>query len=327
MDQATSGQPAAEPATGEPQGTQEALSPTETIEKYLRQQSGEQEEQQEPQEGESESEAEQPEEDSVEEDAAPSVEIDPDAKVFDIEGEKLSLNELKSQRMMQADYSKKTAELARQREQLPLEVEKQVKPVVEQYANNMRIMQRAVMELANKEIANVDWNSLAEENPAEFVRMSAKAQQINTVLAAAQEELANAQKAEGEQQARQRRTEIQESLEKLPKVIPGWSDTVYRQVISEGAKLYGFDAETIAAVTDWKVIAALHDAVKYKQLQDTKSLAQKKVVNVPKMLKPGAAQAVSNSGDGDIRNMKAKAAKTGSKEDAIALVQRLMRGK
>jgi hypothetical protein len=333
MDQASLGQVTAEPQSGQSQGTPETLSPVETIERYLKQQSGEQQVPEEQQtEGEQdaeaeESDAEQSDTESAEDEAKRSVDIDPDAKVFEIEGEKLSLNDLKSQRMMQADYSKKTAELARQREQLPQEVQKQVQPVVEQYANNMRIMQRAVWDLANKEIANVDWNTLAEENPAEFVRMSAKAQQVNNVLAAAQEELSNAQQAEAELQAKQRRQEIQESLQQLPKVIPGWDDGTYRQVINEGAKLYGFDPETIAAVTDWKVIAALHDAVKYKQLQDNKTLAQKKVVSVPKMLKPGAAQPAPNQGEGEIKQLKTKARQSGSKEDAVALVQRLMRGK
>jgi hypothetical protein len=96
-------------------------------------------------------------------------------------------------------------------------------------------------------------------------------------------------------------------------------------VLQQGVKLYGLDPKEVSDVVDWQIIHALHDAVQYRKLQDTKALTQKKVVNVPKMLKPGAAQPAKSASD-DISKLKARAKNTGSKEDAVALVTRLMKG-
>lgn len=309
----------------QPQDTPGSLTPVEVVERYLTQQEQpEQEQQAEDQpEGESEEPVAEEEAEPVAEDA---VAIDPEAKVFEVNGKKVSLNELTSGHMMHEDYTRKTQELAQQRASLPQEVRKQVEGVSQEYSKNLQVIQRAVQEIYAKEITGVNWNALAEENPAEFVRLSARAQQVNTVLGAAQEELARVeqQRSQAEQQARQ--AQIQESLEMLPKVIPGWSDSMYQETMSQGSKNFGLDQKDIAAVTDWKILKVLHMANQYMKLQDSKSIVQKKVVTAPKMLKPGTAQPARTASD-DIAKLKAKARSSGSKDDAIALISRLYKGK
>lgn len=277
-----------------------------------------------------------PAEETVEESAADAdtpeeegIAVDPDAKVFEIEGQHYSLNELsqaqKSVKEMQADYTRKTTELARQREQLPLEVHKQVQQTTQAYTENLKVLQRAVSEIYSKELASVNWNTLAEENPAEFVKLSARANQMNTILTATKEELERTSQEQAQAQAAARQAAVQTSLEMLPKVIPGWDEKVYQEVLQQGVKFYGLDPKEISQVVDWQIIHALHDAVQYRKLQDTKGIAQKKVVNAPKMLKPGSAQPAKSNSD-EISKLKARAKNSGSKEDAVALVARLMKG-
>jgi len=323
-------QVAADSARAEqPQVIPGSLSPVEVATRYL-------ENQQQQESPAKQAEEEQPQEESSdpdvgqeaqsEEETVPegSVAIDPDAKVFDVDGQKVSLNDLKSERMMHADYTRKTQEIAQQRAAIPQEVRKQVEAVVQNYAKNLNVISRAVNEIYAKELTGVDWNTLAEQNPAEWARLTQRAQQVQTVLGAAQEELAKVEQQRSFVEQQERQAQIQESVEMLPKVIPGWNDSMYQQTMFDGAKNFGLKAEDIAAVTDWKILKVLHAANQYMKLQDTKSIAQKKVVVAPKMLKPGASQPARTPSD-EIAKLKTRATNSGSKADAVALVARLLR--
>jgi len=225
------------------------------------------------------------------------IELDPDAPLFDMEvavegggreAKKVSLAELQKGYMMQSDYQRKTAEVAREREAIRTEVKKTVDAETDKYIHNIRVFQEAVVKMAAPELGNVNWAELAKDDPARYVELKAKAENVFQVLQSAN--------AEVEKANNQRNAEMQQTLQKqaadavevLKRDVPDWSDELYSGVLDTGVKDYGFTREEMNQVTDPRAIKVLLDAKKYRALQAAKPNVEKKLVAVPKVLKPGS---------------------------------------
>lgn len=261
----------------------------------------------------------------------PSIELDLEAKLFEVEETreggvkekvKYSAKELMAQRMMQADYQRKTAELAREREAVKELVKQQTEPVVSQYQQKLEIFERAVWHSLAPDIQNTDWNKLAIENPAEWAAKRQAVENVTSILQsieAEKQELANQAKAKLlENQQKQ----IQLAKEILQKDIPGWSDETYLNIRKAGVD-YGYTLDEVNQVTDARAIKVLHDAMKYRALQAAKPSVEKKVLNVPKVLKPGSAEKPDPNRE-TLNKAKAQLKKTGRQEDAIAFARLLV---
>jgi hypothetical protein len=226
------------------------------------------------------------------------IEIDLDAKMFEVEETKeggikekvkYSLNELKAQRMMQADYQRKTAELARERESGREQVKQAIDPVVKQYQEQLQYFEKAVWQALAPEMQNTDWNTLAAENPAEWARKMQVVTNVNATLEAIRGENQRLTQAQQQQVGEAQKQQITKARETLQNDIPGWNDEVYRSVLKTGLD-YGYSPDEVNAVTDPRAIKVLNDAMKYRALQAAKPVVEKKIVNVPKVLKPGSAE-------------------------------------
>ena len=80
----------------------------------------------------------------------------------------------------------------------------------------------------------------------------------------------------------------QEARQTLEKDIPGWSDDLYKTLMTAGTE-YGFKAEEIGSWLDPRSIKVLHDAYQFRQSKAklTPPPASKKVAVPPKALRPG----------------------------------------
>lgn len=253
-----------------------------------------------------------------------SIELDPDAKLFEVEETreggvkekvKYSLSELKAQRMMQADYQRKTAELAREREQVKLQID----PVVKQYQERLQTFENALWQAMAPELQNVDMDKLASENPAEWARKMQIASKFQTTLQAIEFEKTKLAETQKQQFTEAQQQQIQKARESLQKDIPGWSDEVYRSVLKTGMD-YDYSAQELNAVTDARAIKVLHDAMKYRQLQAAKPAVEKKVISVPKVVKPGSSEKVDPNRE-ELNKAKAQQRKSGRDEDSRAFAR------
>lgn len=260
-----------------------------------------------------------------------SIELDPDAKLFEVEEMreggtkekvKYSLSELKSQRMMQADYQRKTAELAREREAARESVKQQVEPVVKQYQDRLQTFENALWQAMAPEVQGVDLDRLSRENPAEWAAKMQRIQSFQTTLQAIEFERSKLAETSKQQFQEAQQQQIQKARETLQTEIPGWSDDVYRSVLKTGLD-YGYSAPEVNAVTDPRAIKVLHDAMKYRALQAAKPGMEKKVVSVPKVVKPGSSEKADPNRE-DLQKAKAQLKKTGRQEDAIAYARHLV---
>jgi len=257
----------------------------------------------------------------------PAIEIDPEVPLFDLTvkdvggtdvQKKVSLKELQSGYMMQADYQRKTAEIAKQRAELANEIKAKTEPVVQNYEKQLQVLSTVVSQIAAPELQNVNWLELAKSDPAKFVEMKARADQVNSVLqgiTAEQQKLMN-QRAQEAQQARDRAA--QEAVEVLRRDIPGWNQDKYQSILKGSIEKYGFKPEEVTQVVDPRLVKVLNDALAYQELKSGKPLAEKKVIAKPKVVRPGSPDKDSDQIADRKKEALTKLRKSGDVEDAAA---------
>ncbi len=284
----------------------------------------------EPEAPEAPAEAEETQAEPEAQEAPPEVEIDPDVPAFEVkvkteggtdEVKKVSLSDLQKGFMMQADYQRKTAELARQKESVTTEVEAKVKPVTEKYEHNLKIFAQYAANLAGQELGNVDWQKLSREDPAEFVRLSARQNEINQLYNYSVQQVQKIEQERLGQLETAKAKAAQQAVEVLSDPssgIPGWNNTLYENVLKTGTDVYGFKFDEVGQVTDPRMIKVLHDAHKYQELQKAKPLVDRKVAAVPKVVKPGNAQRSDETKSQEKELMKQFKNSGGKDVDALA---------
>ena len=267
-------------------------------------------------------------------DDPPTIEIDPDLQFVDVEEvlpgggkevKKYSLNELKAQRMMNADYTRKTQEIAAQRREIQEHADKSIAHERNTYLQTLATLQKAVIQSAAPELQNVNWNSLAAENPAEYVRLSNRAREVQQAVAAIQQEQQNLQTRQHAEQQTKLSQAIAKSREAIQQAIPDWSDSKYQSVMKRAVESYGFTPQEIAAEHDHRLIRALHDADQYRQMMAQKPITEKKLVAVPKVVKPGTQQRVGDKRQDNLRQSRERLRQSGSVDDLADVFGQLLK--
>ncbi|TAL03539.1 MAG: hypothetical protein EPO08_03900 [Rhodospirillaceae bacterium] len=236
--------------------------------------------------------------------------------------EKVTVKDLKNDRMRQKDYSRKTAELARQREQLHTETRKAVEAERAKYLSELQTMHDLVSQTAASELGNVDWNDLAQNNAFEYVRLDNRKKQITQTL----DSIRSKQKEVLAKHDADRQAAKQEAAAKartqLESDIPGWNDTLYQSLMKAGIENYGYKQEEVVNWTDPRAFKLLHKATLFDHMQAEKKAppSDKKVVIPPKVVRPGAVQDVNQARQREANAMK-QLRTSGKIEDAAAVIR------
>ena len=270
------------------------------------------------------------------------IQLDPDAPLFDIEEVreggikevvKRSLNDLKKERMLHADYTRKTQELANQRKALPEEAKKIAAPVLQNAEQALALANQVVTELVAPELAGMTPQKMAElsqNDPAEFARLLGK----QNLVASQMQQIAMRQRQLADMKNQERLKELAESVQQnveiISREIPDWSQEKYASLLKTGSE-YGFKPDELGQVssvadlksvhfTDARLIKLLADAQKYHDLQKAKPSLDKKVTVVPKVMKPGTSEKPDPKAEAYEKTV-AKFKKSGRDEDAHALAK------
>jgi len=242
-------------------------------------------------------EGEQPEEqteEAAQEGESPPVEQKFRVKVKTETGEDeekdLTLEELAAGYMQSADYTRKTQQLAneaKQREQQIFQAEQQR---LQQVTQQLGALQNLVISAAAPELQGVNWQQLAMEDPARYVQLQARQQQLSQVLGAIQHEQQQLTRQQEEAAQKQREQAIRHSLEYLSREIPGFNLEKERTQLFETGRKYGFQDTELAQVIDGRMLHVLRDAMQWRALQTAKPKALQKVAEAPRVIKPAAPQ-------------------------------------
>jgi len=206
--------------------------------------------------------------------------------------EKLPVKELKLGYMRQKDYQRKTAEVARQRDEVAEKTRQAIEGERTQLQQTLQQLQALVVETVAPELQGADLNKLATDDPLEYVRRRNRVDQIQATLSRVQQAQKDMQvKQQADAETKQREAVVR-ARETLQADIPGWNDTLYQQLQKAGED-FGYTANEVAQWMDPRAIKLLHAATKAKQAVPAKPSPDKRIVAVPKAVKPGASQEAS----------------------------------
>ena len=240
-------------------------------------------------ESEEESEEEELDEDESEE--------EPDVYAVKVDGEELevSLDELVKGYSRQSDYTRKTQELASQREQMTQLQQQWANEISQAQAERQQyiealgqVVQQSMVGL--EQYANVDWESLREEDPIAFVTKKEEFRDAQERVRQAQAQ----QGAEAEKQkqefAKIKQMALQEEHKKLVAAVPEWNEPEKRNELAKELSSYalsqGFKQEELKELIDHRSLIVLMKAQKYDALQKS-DVKAKKIKNKPKVVRSG----------------------------------------
>ena len=184
-----------------------------------------------------------------------------DQEVFEeveYEGKKYALPpELKDAILRQADYTRKTQELAQTRQQAEQTFAQQQARIEAERANIQAVARLTALDERLQQYAGVDWDSLSQSNGELAQREFMKYQQLkdSRTQFVAQIQQHEGQRAMQEQQETAR--QLQDANEALSREIKGWSPD-YAQSLREVAKSLGAKEEQLNGIREPWIVKALH---------------------------------------------------------------------
>jgi hypothetical protein len=207
-----------------------------------------------------------------------------------VEKRKLNAKELREGYLAKQDYHRNIQKVKAEQAEVAQKVQQAQLQAQQEYLQRLEQHKQLVLKTVAPELQSVDLNKLSMEDPSEAQRIFFKQMQVNQTLQAIESE----QRAAATQHQEAMRVAQTQAIEKarqtLEADIPGWSADLYNNVLGTVAKDYGFKNEEVAPVVDARLIKVFHDAYKYRQLQQAKPEISKKVVTIPKVVKPGSAE-------------------------------------
>ena len=246
----------------------------------------------------------------------------------EVDGEEITVEELKRGNLRQRDYTRKTQELAEARKQLEVNYE-EIQRERAQYAQMLPALQERLQQPVEQE---PDWDTLYDTDPT----MAAKAErqwrkqqeeraaQLQAVEAERQRMMGLEQQRLEQMQARY----FEEQRQILPELIPEWRDS---SVASKEAKdirgfllKEGFSEQDVNGLTNATLVKLARKAMLYDQGQTRATEAKKK----PKTQKTKTLKAGSRSTQPRPKSEQKQALQrvrqTGRVQDAAAAIKTLL---
>lgn len=200
---------------------------------------------------------------------------------------KVKQSELRAGYMKDADYRRKTAEVAEQRRQVE-QVAQQVQQQRQMYATQLDVYLGSL----HKELVGSQPDpKLIEDDPQEFMRQQAayntRAQQFQQAMQYRQAVAAHQQQDEQRALAETIEQENRLLLDKMPELREEKTRTAAFSDVAKFLSGLGYSPEELNQLTDHRALMVAMKAAKYEQLQAAKAKQAKPPV--PKPVRPGAA--------------------------------------
>ena len=219
-----------------------------------------------------------------------------------------------------ADYTRKTQELAVEKQQSSDFVERSKKDVETKLARLDQLNQAAQSQL-QQEYAQIDFEKLYEEDPAEAARLEHKMRKKN-------EQLQQVQRQTQELQTQEFSKYLEEQQKQLSVKVPEMNHpekgSEFKKQMRNYLSSVGFNNQEIDSVYDHRYVLLVKDAMNYRNLQKAKPEIKKKAVNAPKVVKGGVSKSKGQQQAEVRRQQLSKLRKTGKVADAAKLFRSLV---
>jgi hypothetical protein len=245
-----------------------------------------------------------------------------------VNGEEIdvTLDELQRGYSRQADYSRKTQQLAEERKAFQAEAEA-IRQERAQYSTLLTALQQQLQSTAQIE-QQPDWDRLYEEDPINATRLERQWRKVQedraAKLSAIKAEQDRLNQALEQQTAEQMKALLIQQAQRLPEIIPEWKD---EKVAAEGKKQLrswlvdqGLNEVEINSLHKAEHVSILRKAMLYDLGQRKAQAAVKPQPMATRPVRPGsAAVAPGNKSVTDATRAKQRLAKTGTVTDAAAV--------
>lgn len=217
----------------------------------------------------------------------------------------------------QKDYTQKTMKLSEDRKALETDTA-QLREARDEYAARLKDVRDFLERTQPKE---PNWDSLRQENPAEFAARWAEKQQRENALAdikAEENRIAEEQKKE---QAEKLQSHLVNEREKLYAAIPSWKDkkiaaAEQKAMLEFAENTLGLTKDDVGQFTDHRAFLLLRDAMKYHELTSKgKEVVRKKAKGAP-VLRPGQPRPKPKGKAKELEIARKRLKKSGRVEDA-----------
>lgn len=225
-------------------------------------------------------------------------------------------------------FTQKTQEIAEHRKALDSAIAT-AQQSSQTYAQNLRQLLAVAMPEAER-FSQIDWIRLAQEQPADYVRMTAERDALRGRLGTIQQELQQVEAQSLQAQAHQFAQTRQVEQQRLVEAIPEYGDPVKgpQKIASVRNWLTskGFSDQEIGQVVDHRVLLVVEDAMQADRMKQVRQQAQQKRTNGAATVQPpGASRARPDNQAAKRRADKMAALKqSGSEKDAIGYLMEIL---
>lgn len=243
-------------------------------------------------------------------------EAEPELFTIKIDGreQKVTRDELLAGYQRQADYSRKTAEVAEQRraaEALAQSIAAERHHYVQQLDQLASVLQTALPPRPTDDMLASDPIGYLQAEKAYEARVG----QLQQVLA----ERDRAQQLSQQQQHAMQQQMLQQAKQQLVEILPEWKKPeVARKeqpLIAQHLREIGYADHEIGQAADPRAILMARESMLYRQLMAAKSTVQQRVAQAPKMVRPGTSGPAPDRAKAIVQKIK----RSGGKDiDAVA---------
>ena len=246
----------------------------------------------------------------------------------EVDGEEITVEELKRGNLRQRDYTRKTQELAETRRQMEAQAQ-EIERERAQYAQMLPALQQRIEQSVEQE---PDWDTLYEADPA----MAAKAErqwrkqneERNAQLQAVQAEQQRLEQLRYQQQQQFEAQYVEQQREILPEVIPEWRDSKVAAKEASAIRDFligeGFSEQDISGLTNATLVKLARKAMLYDRGQTrAKTAKQKPKKQASKTLKSGS-RATQPRPKGQQQQALQRVRQSGRVQDAAAAIKSLL---
>lgn len=236
---------------------------------------------------------------------------------------KLTLEEAIQHAQQGYDYTQKTQALAEKSREADERLQRLA--LVEQMQPHLQVhlAQVKALESQMQPYQNVDWVALAQD-PQLYAQHQAHFMTLQRAYNGAVQQLQQTQGQVQQHLGAIQQQRLAQEAANLPNVIPEWKDPAKQEAgkadllkyfTSQGISAQEANAELNTAMK----VAVAWKAMQWDRLQKSKSDTSKTLRKAPPVTVPGAAQSSTAKADKD-KQLQARLKKTGSREDAMAVL-------
>jgi len=248
----------------------------------------------EPSEAEIAFEAEEESEEVLEDDSTGEIAEDEEAEfLFEIDGQELTVDEIRKGYLRQSDYTKKTQSLAEQRKEIDALTERynaqlnQIQIERQQYIQHLQALSQ---NQDPEKKFDIDWERLRLEDPLEYVTKRQEFQEAKDRANELKERARQARAKAAADQQEQWAKVVEHEKAQLIAALPEWGETESQRQLATDLRAYaqgvGYSEPEIDSLVDHRSFLVLRKAMLYDQLQGANPKA-KKLKGKPKVIRAG----------------------------------------